>query len=61
MEPQTGRVLQPYEKEGVVQMIRLSGPQLDGKTVKMRWKASYRLGTGPLTEEQGVVDGVPFA
>lgn len=60
MEPQSGRFLQPHQKDGIVQLIRVAGaPVGGGKMVKMRWKASYRVGTGPLNEEQGVIEGLP--
>lgn len=62
MEPQSGRFLQPHQKGGITQMIRVSGAPLGGgNVVKMRWKASYRVGTGPLNEEQGVIEGLPVA
>lgn len=47
---------------GVTQIIRVSGvPRGAGGSVKMRWKASYRVGKGPLNEEQGVIEGLPVA
>jgi ADP-ribosylation factor-binding protein GGA len=62
MEPQTGRSLQPHQKDGITQLVRVSGaPRGGGAAVKMRWKASYRVGTGPLNEEQGVIEGLPVA
>ena len=62
MEPQSGRYLQAQQKDGIVQVIRVEGaPVGGGKAIKMRWKASYRVGNGPLNEEQGVIEGLPMA
>jgi ADP-ribosylation factor-binding protein GGA len=62
MEPQSGRFLQPHQKDGIHQIMRVAGaPPGGGRAVKMRWKASYRVGTGPLNEEQGVIEGLPVA
>ncbi|KAF8541959.1 VHS domain-containing protein [Trichophaea hybrida] len=62
MEPQSGRFLQSHQKDGITQLIRIAGAPLGGgKMVKMRWKASYRVGVGPLNEEQGVIEGLPIA
>ncbi|CCX33237.1 Similar to Probable ADP-ribosylation factor-binding protein C25H2.16c; acc. no. P87157 [Pyronema omphalodes CBS 100304] len=62
MQPQTGRMLQPNQKDGIRQVIQVSGaPVGTGGQVKMRWKASYRVGTGPINEEQGVIEGLPVA
>lgn len=62
MDPQTGRILQANQKNGVSQIIRIAGaPSGGGSAVKMRWKASYRVGTGPLNEEQGTIEGLPIA
>jgi ADP-ribosylation factor-binding protein GGA len=61
MEPQTGRNLQPRQADGITQIIRVSGvAQGGGVGVKMRWKASYKIGNEPLTEEQGVIEGLPI-
>lgn len=62
MEPQSGRFLQPHQKDGIVQIIRVAGAPVGGaRGLKMRWKASYRVGTGPFNEEQGVIEGLPVA
>lgn len=62
MEPQTSRNLLPHQKDGITQLIRVAGaPRGAGGAVKLRWKASYRVGTGPLNEEQGVIEGLPVA
>ena len=62
MEPQTGRFLQSQQKEGITQVIRVAGaPAGAAGAVKMRWRASYRVGLGPLHEEQGVIEGLPVA
>jgi ADP-ribosylation factor-binding protein GGA len=45
MEPQTGRRLQPYEGNGIRQTIYLNGVEYGkGNDVKLRWKASYKIG-----------------
>lgn len=62
MEPQSSRFLQAHQKDGITQIIRLMGvPRGGGGGVKMRWKASYRVGTGPLNEEQGIIESLPVA
>ncbi|KAI5817502.1 VHS domain-containing protein [Pyronema omphalodes] len=62
MQPQTGRMLQPNQKDGIRQVIQVAGaPVGTGGQVKMRWKASYRVGNGPINEEQGVIEGLPVA
>lgn len=60
MEQQSGNFLQPNQKNGVQQFIRVTGaPVGQGNVVKMRWKVSYRVGSGPMNEEQGMVEGLP--
>lgn len=62
MEPQSGRYLQARQKDGVTQIIRVTGvPRGGGASVKMRWKVSYRVGSGPLNEEQGVIESLPVS
>ncbi|RPB15274.1 VHS-domain-containing protein [Morchella conica CCBAS932] len=62
MQPQSGRFLQARQKDGVSQIIRVEGVARGaGGGVKMRWKASYRIGSGPINEEQGVIEGLPVA
>lgn len=62
MEPQSGRYLQARQKDGVTQIIRVTGvPRGGGGSVKMRWKVSYRVGSGPLNEEQGVIESLPVS
>ncbi|CUS09677.1 unnamed protein product [Tuber aestivum] len=62
MEPQSSRHLEAHQRAGVTQIIRVSGvPRGGGGNVKLRWKVSYRVGTGPLNEEQGVIEGLPVA
>ncbi|KAL7275614.1 ARF-binding protein [Rhizina undulata] len=61
MEPQTGRYLPPNQKDGITQIIRVSGVlNRGGAGVKMRWKASFKVGGGALVEEQGVIEGLPI-
>lgn len=55
LQPQSGRNLQPNQKGGITQQIRLHGHMLGtGKPVKVRWKASYWLG-GSQREESGEI------
>ncbi|KAL8824192.1 MAG: hypothetical protein Q9170_008229 [Blastenia crenularia] len=53
LTPQTGRTLQPNQRNGITQPIEVHGvPRGSGNNVKMRWKASYKLG-GEMKMEQG--------
>ncbi|KAI9666234.1 MAG: hypothetical protein M1821_004169 [Bathelium mastoideum] len=46
LEPQSGRALGPHQQRGITQTIRLHGVGPgQGSSVKMRWKASYDVGT----------------
>ncbi|KAL9096314.1 MAG: hypothetical protein Q9165_001311 [Trypethelium subeluteriae] len=46
LEPQSGRALSPHQQHGITQTIRLYGVGPgQGSSVKMRWKASYDVGT----------------
>ncbi|KAI4114094.1 MAG: hypothetical protein LQ345_005070 [Seirophora villosa] len=55
LTPQSGRTLQPQQKNGITQPIEINGvPRGTGNGVKMRWKASYKLG-GEMRMEQGEV------
>jgi ADP-ribosylation factor-binding protein GGA len=61
MKPQSGQRLEPYEHDGVSQVIILNGVEYGkGATVKMRWKVSYKIGTESV-HEQGEISslGVP--
>jgi hypothetical protein len=52
MEPQTGRTLEPLQQQGISQIIHLSGVEYGkGTAVKMRWKASYKVGGEPKFEQ----------
>ncbi|KAG9232142.1 VHS domain-containing protein [Amylocarpus encephaloides] len=52
LQPQTGRRLQPQEKAGVKQVIHLNGvEQGKGDSVKLRWKASYKIGEQQVNEQ----------
>ncbi|KAK8254641.1 ADP-ribosylation factor-binding protein GGA1 [Phyllosticta capitalensis] len=52
LEPQSGRLLGPNQQNGVSQTIRLQGvPRGKGAAVKMRWKASYVLGSEQKNEQ----------
>ncbi|KAL8700556.1 MAG: hypothetical protein Q9201_005386 [Fulgogasparrea decipioides] len=55
LTPQSGRTLQPHQRNGITQPIEVNGvPKGSGNSVKMRWKASYKLG-GELKMDQGEV------
>ncbi|KAL8648782.1 MAG: hypothetical protein Q9226_005851 [Calogaya cf. arnoldii] len=55
LTPQSGRTLKPNQANGITQPIEINGvPRGSGNSVKMRWKASYKVG-GELKMEQGEV------
>ncbi|KAL8768380.1 MAG: hypothetical protein Q9194_005727 [Teloschistes cf. exilis] len=55
LTPQSGRTLQPNQRNGITQPIEVNGvPKGSGNSVKMRWKASYKLG-GEVKMDQGEV------
>ncbi|KAI4280912.1 MAG: hypothetical protein L6R38_004071 [Xanthoria sp. 2 TBL-2021] len=55
LTPQSGRTLQPKQANGITQPIEINGvPRGSGNSVKMRWKASYKVG-GEMKMEQGEV------
>ncbi|KAK2628807.1 hypothetical protein QTJ16_001910 [Diplocarpon rosae] len=61
LQPQTGRQLQPREQAGVKQVIFLNGvEQGKGDSVKLRWKASYKLGAQAV-HEQGEIPSLGIA
>lgn len=61
LQPQSGRTLQPREQNGVTQVITLMGAeQGKGDAVRLRWKASYRVGARPVSE-QGEVASLGIA
>ncbi|RDL32610.1 putative vhs-containing protein [Venustampulla echinocandica] len=61
LQPQSGRRLQPHETAGVKQIIYLNGAeQGQGESVKVRWKASYRIGARQVNE-QGEVSSLGIA
>lgn len=56
LQPQSGRTLQPNQRDGIAQNIRIQGVAKGmGNQVKMRWKANYAIG-GQSKEEQGMVE-----
>ncbi|OJD38099.1 vhs domain-containing protein [Diplodia corticola] len=58
LEPQSGRLLQPNQQNGITQNIHLHGVQRgQGAAVKMRWRASYILGS-ERKEEQGEISSL---
>lgn len=61
LTPQSGRTLQPNQSDAVTQMITLNGVSNgQANSVKMRWKASYKL-AGNLRQEQGEVPSFGIA
>jgi ADP-ribosylation factor-binding protein GGA len=61
LQPQTGRRLQPHEVAGVKQVIQLNGvEQGKGDSVKLRWRASYKIGA-QLVNEQGEIGSLGIA
>jgi len=61
LEPQSGRNLAPLQKEGITQTIRLHGVERGkGTAVKMRWKASYLVGT-ERRDEHGEISSLGVA
>ena len=55
LKPQSGRTLQPNQKDGIQQAILVNGvAKGQANSVKMRWKASYKIG-GEGKLEQGEV------
>ncbi|KAK6582524.1 hypothetical protein PZA11_004932 [Diplocarpon coronariae] len=58
LQPQSGRLLQPREQAGVKQVIYLHGvEQGKGDSVKLRWKASYKVGA-QVVNEQGEISSL---
>ncbi|KAL1642788.1 ARF-binding protein [Diplodia intermedia] len=58
LQPQSGRLLQPHQQNGITQNIHLLGVQRgQGTAVKMRWRASYILGS-ERKEEQGEISSL---
>ncbi|KAL2057712.1 hypothetical protein ABVK25_002096 [Lepraria finkii] len=61
LTPQSGRTLQPNQKDGITQPISVNGVSKgQAKSVKMRWKASYKV-AGDLRQEQGEVPSLGIA
>lgn len=55
LTPQSGRNLLPNQQDGITQPIEVQGVQKgQANTVKMRWKASYKM-AGVARQEQGEV------
>ncbi len=55
LKPQSGRTLQPNQKDGIQQAILVNGvARGQVGNVKMRWKTSYKVG-GEAKQEQGEV------
>ena len=61
LKPQSGRTLQPNQKDGIQQAILVNGVvRGQANSVKMRWKASYKI-AGDLRQEQGEVPSLGIA
>ncbi|KAI9743257.1 MAG: hypothetical protein M1818_003103 [Claussenomyces sp. TS43310] len=61
MEPQSGRRLDAFEKQGITQVISLNGVnQGSGNSVKLRWRVSYKVGT-EVKNEAGEVASLGIA
>ncbi|CAF9929083.1 MAG: hypothetical protein ALECFALPRED_004244 [Alectoria fallacina] len=61
LTPQSGRTLQPNQKDGITQHIVLSGvARGQANSAKIRWKASYKV-AGDLRQEQGEVPPLGIA
>ncbi|KAG9246006.1 VHS domain-containing protein [Calycina marina] len=55
LQPQSGQFLQPRQRDGITQAITVNGVESGkGESVKLRWKASYLLGS-QATNEQGEI------
>lgn len=55
LTPQSGRTLQPNQKDAITQPMAIHGVSKgQANSVKMRWKASYKL-AGDVRQEQGEV------
>ncbi|KAL9105002.1 MAG: hypothetical protein Q9163_000099 [Psora crenata] len=53
LAPQSGRTLQPKQRDGITQSILVQGvTRGQADSVKMRWKSSYKL-AGDIRQEQG--------
>ncbi|KAI9798593.1 MAG: hypothetical protein M1833_004730 [Piccolia ochrophora] len=65
LSPQTSRAISPLTRDGITQSMRLDGVERgSGNKVRMRWKVSYKLGSGAAgeaREEQGELDGLGVA
>lgn len=61
LDPQSGRSLAPSQQNGITQTIRVQGVERGaGKSVKLRWRASYSL-AGQVVNEQGAIEGLGVA
>ena len=63
MEHQSATSLQPNQKDGITQIIRVSGVAPGaGANLRMRWKVSYRVGdVFKLEEETGDASSLPVS
>ena len=61
LTPQSGRKLQPFQKDGITQPIEIHGVERgQAGNVKIRWKASYKAG-GESREQHGEVPTIMVA
>ncbi|KAK3063134.1 hypothetical protein LTS18_002667, partial [Coniosporium uncinatum] len=62
LEPQSGRKLASKQKFGITQTIQLLGVEKGkGTSVRVRWKATYRVGGGEVKTEMGEVGSLGIA
>jgi len=61
MEQQSATSLQPGQRDGITQIVRIAGvAQGAGSKLRVRWKVSYRIGdSGQLQEETGDATSLP--
>ena len=61
LKPQSGRTLQPNQRNGITQPIEVNGVMKgQANLVKMRWKSSYKVGD-EVRQEQGEVPPLGIA
>ena len=61
LTPQSGRKLQPSQKDGITQPIEIHGvAKGQAANVKIRWKASYKV-AGDVRQEHGEVPALMIA
>lgn len=58
MEPQSGLVINPSQRNGIVQHAIVFGVKNMSNDLKLKWKVSYYLGDNPM-ERSGNIDYIP--